>query len=159
MCEREGVTDFQITIAGHKIAVPFVQDNPGQYHLLIMTNSDTDLPPVRDYVKSLLWLQFDDVLWEFSNYVMPRREHVEQALEWAGDKNPILCSCHAGMSRSAAMAYVIACSRALHPRLALEVLTPIKHYPNELIVKYGADLLKNKSILDEYYKWINESVL
>ena len=42
----------------------------------------------------------------------------------------------------------------MHPRLATTILSA-KHYPNTLVVKHGAKILKDDRILDEVYKWLD----
>ena len=102
-------------------------------------------------------LHFDDV-WDEKHeklygFTMPKKEHVQAALEFATDKDSLLVHCWAGCSRSTAMAYVITCMN-VEPTEAIKIFTD-KHCPNPLVVELGAEILGNPEILtvfEEYEK-------
>ena len=105
--------------------------------------------------KSVLKLEFDDVFKRTEGSRAPRAKDISRVLEWAKDKSGITVHCHAGYSRSAAVAYLIECA-ASKPEEAIKVLNYKIHCPNELIVKLGADILGNDSILSTYWEWREE---
>jgi predicted protein tyrosine phosphatase len=100
-------------------------------------------------------LNFDDV-WDIKHemlygYVMPKIEHVKQAIEFAKGKDPLLIHCWAGCSRSTAMAYVIACTE-MEPKEALNIFED-HHCPNPLIVELGAVILDNDEMLEVFIEY------
>ena len=108
---------------------------------------------VKDLAVDFLPLVFHDV-WHKSqikgNIQPPTRTHVNQAMEWAKGKVDILVHCKSGVSRSSSLAYVLACCR-MTPEEALKVLNFKIHYPNQLIVMYGAELLENAAVWDVFF--------
>lgn len=100
--------------------------------------------------KGMISSYFDDV-WlpehEKMGYKLPTKEDVAKILEWAKGKSPMTVHCTGGISRSAAMAYLIACL-SFPPEEAIKVLNPLIHSPNELIVQFGAEILGNPRILE-----------
>ena len=97
--------------------------------------------------RSSLVLYFDDVSWDYQSFgcTPPSEENVREILRWSQGKNRILVHCTAGISRSSASAYIIACSR-MEPQKAIGYLFSDRHYPNDLIVDHGAKLLDNREI-------------
>ena len=70
-----------------------------------------DLPGVER-----LWLEFSDIVEATDGYTLPGAAHLDALIGFAAtwDRlNPLLMHCYAGVSRSTAAAYVVAC--ALHP--------------------------------------------
>jgi predicted protein tyrosine phosphatase len=143
-----------ITIKKFRVALEVLKTDPGTRNLLAITDSDYAMPTiVSSAAKTCLHLQFDDVIVPREGRVLPSESDVKRSIAWAADKRDILVSCHGGISRSSAMAYLIACAREKSPRTAIELLDPSIHLPNELIVKYGAVILGDPEILEEYYKF------
>ncbi|HMA72930.1 MAG TPA: protein tyrosine phosphatase [Xanthobacteraceae bacterium] len=60
-----------------------------------------------------LWLQLHDISMPLDGYVAPQIEHVEELIafvqRWPRDK-PLVMHCYAGVSRSAAAAFVSVCA-------------------------------------------------
>jgi len=82
---------------------------------------------------------------------MPEESHVRQAIEFAADKDKILVHCWAGVSRSSATAFIVACSRGQNPfEAARTLLNPAIHAPNPLVVALGAEILGDPNILKAY---------
>lgn len=102
--------------------------------------------------KGIISCCFDDV-WlpehEKMGYKLPTKEDVAKILEWARGKNPMTVHCTGGISRSSAIAYLIACLRS-SPEEAIKILNPLIHSPNELIVQFGSEILGNPKILEVY---------
>jgi predicted protein tyrosine phosphatase len=134
-----------------------MKENPKEYHLLLITDSDFHEPTdcFQMHAKSCLHLRFDNISCPQERLKHPEAYHVERAIRWSKDKDLIICSCHTGISRSSAMAYVLACFKSINPRSAVNIFLN-KHNPNWLIIKHGSEILNNSAILTEYYKWIEE---
>lgn len=88
-----------------------------------------------------LILEFDDTTFD-KDELAPRREHVEEALAWAKtrDINNTVVACAAGISRSSAMAFLILCQE-MDPSDAFLIWELGHHYPNELVLHYGVEVL------------------
>lgn len=93
-----------------------------------------DVIDIVDNCKDALVLEMDDTITERQG--SPTKELVEKALS----SNFEIVSCRAGISRSSAIAYLLACKRT-SPEEAIQLLLPSKHFPNELILKYGMEIL------------------
>ena len=65
--------------------------------------------------------------------------------------------CAAGVSRSSATAYVIACMTT-PPAKAIYMLNPMLHMPNERIVQYGTEILDNTDIWREFQKGFGDEL-
>lgn len=102
--------------------------------------------------KSIIMEEFDDIESPEDVFIVPEEEHVSRILDWAKDKNNIAVHCTAGVSRSSAIAYLIACSK-MPPSEAIKVLDWNYHSPNDLVILHGIKLLGNYSIYTEYIKW------
>jgi predicted protein tyrosine phosphatase len=84
-------------------------------------------------------LNFHDIVEPLEGFVPPSESHVAEALAFAtADRAPIVVHCYAGVSRSTAMAYAIACARE-PGRCELELASALRRLspsatPNRLIV-------------------------
>ncbi len=108
---------------------------------------------------NLFHLYFDDI-WSpehlFYNYHTLRYGQLLALLKWVSGKNSFIIQCTSGLSRSAAIAYVIGCGR-MKPEEAAKLLDLNKHHPNPFVVKLGAKVLNNPSI--ETYGYSNFTML
>ena len=109
-----------------------------------------------DHYKDIIVEIFDDIEspWKGQKVVMP--EQIAGILKWAKGKDNIVVHCTAGISRSSAMAYLIACTR-IPPSEAVKILKTDSHYPNDLVVYYGAKILEDDSIYKEYSIWLDKA--
>jgi predicted protein tyrosine phosphatase len=93
-----------------------------------------------------LILRFHDLVEPLVGHVHPRDSHVADALAFAAkDDGPIVVHCYAGISRSTAMAFAIACARQPYRDEAeiarlLRTESPMAT-PNRLIVALADDAL------------------
>lgn len=149
------MTPPQIKIRSHHATREVLASAPGRWHVVLITNTGvSELPGFRGLAADLLHLQFDDIVTPQARLIAPSEDHVRRAMEWADGRTPLLVSCTGGVSRSSALAYVLACCREHHPRLAANILTPLHHYPNEAVVRHGAAVLGDRAVLDEYHRWL-----
>jgi predicted protein tyrosine phosphatase len=154
--------DFEIEIRNITGAVEAVLKDKNKWSVVSIRDSVSKKAPVdsfKDLCQGMLPLIFDDVYHpEFhKGSHFPTMEDVKQALDWAKDKTSILVHCHAGISRSSAIAYLIACQR-VGPKEAIKLLNIHNHWPNILIVKFGAILLGDPEIDSVMATWQHDSL-
>ncbi|HVI28905.1 protein tyrosine phosphatase [Hansschlegelia sp.] len=92
-----------------------------------------------------LTLRFHDIVEPTTGHVHPCDNHVAEALAFAAGPDPIVVHCYAGISRSTAMAFAIACAREPSRderdlAAALRRASPMAT-PNRLIVRLADDAL------------------
>jgi predicted protein tyrosine phosphatase len=102
-----------------------------------------------------LHLSFHDIVEARPDLVMPGRETIETILDfgrnWTGD-HPMLIHCWAGISRSSAAAYIMACDR--NPNCEHDLASELRRRapfatPNRLMVALADDLLgRNGAMTD-----------
>jgi predicted protein tyrosine phosphatase len=117
-------------------------------------NNDVD-EMITSVAKNCLCLKFEDIEHERVGYDTVKEEHIEQAVEWAKDKDKLIVACRAGISRSSAMAYIIASSR-VGPEEAVKILNMEIHQPNRLVVALGANVLGSNKINEVLDEWMKE---
>lgn len=109
---------------------------------------------------------FDDVAVTFdgkdeseSKYRFPSKEMVARTLEFAKSitkEDKVLIHCHAGISRSTAMAIATAVQFGLDPERAIKWVEEVRPqlFPNALIIKYADEILEqNGALWEAYEKW------
>lgn len=100
-----------------------------------------------------LHLAFHDIVEARPDFVMPDRESVEAILDFGRSWNrahPMLIHCWAGISRSSAAAYVIACDRS--PGCERDLADELRRRapfatPNRLMVALADDLLGRNGVM------------
>jgi predicted protein tyrosine phosphatase len=148
---------MDILITGHQGALYHVREKPGYYDLLFITSPRMPFgcpgtETILEQGRSGLMLQFDDINGPFPDMTEPRREHVEAALAWSRDKSNFLVACQAGISRSSGMAVVLRASR-MPITEALNILDPMIHHPNQLVVRLGEEVLGVAGLVDAVSEW------
>jgi predicted protein tyrosine phosphatase len=142
---------FQITICGMGDLSGYSRSNVS--HVLSFLDPGSPAPPDFDAFggHERLELRFHDIIDEYPDLLCPRREHIEQLLEFvreAGEQPTqmhMLVHCHAGFSRSPASA--ILALAALRPKLpATEIVEELlrlrRHvWPNLRMIELGDELL------------------
>lgn len=134
-------------ILPHSLALREVLANPKKYTVIFITDPgdpfyNPELHGLIDNAKESLTSQFFDR--EFKGG--PTKEDIQRILDFSKGKDNILCSCHAGRSRSSAIAFLICCCQE-DPSEAIKIFDIKKHDPNILIIKMGAEILNNDRIL------------
>lgn len=144
-----------LQILSHAETIVKLKIAPDELMVICITNEGTPLPDeISQLATEVLHLVFDDTDFEDGKNA-PQQHHVEKALEFAKEREDLIVCCHAGISRSAAMAYVIECSRGVHPAMAVGIWNKQRHYPNRRIVHLGAVVLNDTNVDKYYTKWIN----
>lgn len=137
-----------------------LQQAPKEIAVVCITNRDIPVPPqIKDNASELLHLCFDDLECkrEENNYILPNVDHIKAALAFSKNNEEIIVCCHAGISRSAAIAYLIECTRVKHPALACGIWQKDRHYPNKLIIRLGSELLNDYDVEKFYHKWLTNN--
>jgi len=153
-----------VEIHSHRAASVLLAENPKKYDVILVTNpggrydNEEYLQAIHRFARRLCVLEFDDVEFPRDRHQMPESHHVQSALNFAADKDGLIVTCTAGMSRSAALAYVVACSK-MDPVEAVKVLDPNRHTPNEKVVFLGYDILGHPNMLEAYARFKDEMSL
>jgi len=121
----------------------------GARHVVSLLAREANLSrPASIEPENHLWLQLHDISTPLDGYVAPQTEHLEQLITFVRrwpQETPLVMHCYAGVSRSAAAAFVSVC--ALNPAsdeqaiaAALRRASPTAT-PNIRIVSLADDLL------------------
>ena len=143
-------------ISNHYIAFAHTRLEHGRYSVIFITDEDLlhhgDLwLSINRNAANLIGFTFEDVEFGIN---APTRNDVQLAIEWGRkvkSEDLIVC-CMAGISRSSAIAYCIECTRT-DPEQALNILDKKFHYPNSLIVNYGAKILGKLNMIENIENW------
>jgi predicted protein tyrosine phosphatase len=148
-----------IRIAGHEFALELVKH---EFLSALILNDPGDVyrtvRQIRSIARGSLYLEFFDLSEERKTHRGPIAEDVVHAIEWykkiqRATWNDVVVTCTAGISRSAAMAFVLECVDKT-PQEASQVWNPRLHYPNKLIVRLGAEILSKPDMIkvcDEFW--------
>jgi predicted protein tyrosine phosphatase len=148
----------EIHIGGHAVgsAQRFLSEQPRLFDCLAITDSTATLPEtIRELSREVLHLAFDDITSPFFGFQAPDLARVQEGIAWSAGRERLLIACHAGISRSSALAYLIACTDR-SPREALALLDPGVHSPNARVVRLGAQALGNSAIWQSFVEWCAE---
>lgn len=121
----------------------------GARHVISLLDETTPVPrPPSVRADDHLFIGVNDIVEEIDGMVAPSPEHVSSVLAFAGrwDRtSPLVVHCFAGISRSTACAYILACALAPHrdERAIAEALRKASPSatPNALLVAHGDDHL------------------
>lgn len=139
-----------IHILAHSLAKRFVENHEDAKEfctILISTPGDKtqNIEFIKSHVETLLHIEFDDVEIVRKGALAPTVSDIRNVLEWAREKKKLLVSCSAGVSRSAAIAYLIHCLDK-PPKEAIQHLKIGIHDPNKVVIKLGAEVLNNPEV-------------
>ena len=154
---------MNITIHSEDSAVWEITASPGRWHVISIREGETSLvDKVADLCLSLLKLKFHDI-WlerhaESGRYKLATQDQIREAIDWSKGKDDILVHCAAGVSRSSATAYVIACA-SMSPQEAMDrFINKNFHSPNEHIVRLGSEILAEEEILRVWKKFKDDKL-
>ncbi|MEP7030846.1 MAG: protein-tyrosine phosphatase family protein [Pseudolabrys sp.] len=126
-----------------------VEETKARYIVTLLRLTDRVQRPAHVAEQNHLILAVDDIASPADGYIVPRQEHVERLIAFAGQWDrgaPMVVHCYAGISRSTAAAFTAAC--ALNPkRDEREIAQAIRSasrtaQPNAAIVSIADQLLK-----------------
>ncbi len=152
---------MEVSIMNYRGACSWVPARDNFFDVIYITNynknhDSADAPRViREGARSHIVLEFDDIDFPLNDYVLPLRHDVERALKYAEGKENILVTCPNGITRSAAIAYVIS-AKFIGAVKSIKMLTPLQHHPNRRIVALGGEILQDPSVLKVYNNWLKK---
>ena len=158
---------MNIEIFSAKNAARQVRLESGKWHVISLRtpNKPDQGPPMHNhahFAAAILIRKFDDV-WADKHgklgFQLPSREDVQACFDFVAEHNPenLLVHCDAGVSRSSATAYILACI-SKQPEEAINMLNPMIHMPNELIVKFGTEILGNPDVWRHFQKGFGDEL-
>jgi len=151
---------MNIEIFSAENAAKEVKQHANKWHVISLRDDKygTDHHPMNgldDRTKDIIIKKVDDVSdrkYESWGYKVPEEEDVQDILDWVKKREikNLMVHCWAGVSRSSATAYIVACT-VMPPEEAIKLLNPDIHIPNELIMLHGANILDDREV------WLNYS--
>lgn len=149
---------MDLRIMSHPAACGFLSIHRHEWDVICIVNSDGNAPlQIRTASRLMLPLVFDDIDYPMKGFILPQKDDVQKALEFAADKNRLIVTCQGGMSRSAALGYVILCQR-LGAHNAIKYLIPVRHHPNRRIINLAEELTEDRSIYKHYNEWVQKPI-
>ncbi|MFK4824039.1 tyrosine phosphatase family protein [Paenochrobactrum sp. BZR 588] len=108
-----------------KLAEVIAEHKPQKIITLVSPDAEVSLP-LQLHSDDYLRLNFNDITELRDGYMAPEPEHIHALLDfsrtWSGEK-PLFIHCYAGISRSTAAAYILAC--ALQPKRDAQELADV----------------------------------
>ena len=148
---------MKIAVMSMGLACKTVKSNPKTIDVVSIQNTNrsySDYRTIEQKAKNCHVAKFDDV-WltkhEKRGYKLATRKQIEDILDWVEGKDELIVHCKVGKSRSAAVAYLIAC-KDNDPEVAITILDKNFHIPNEWVVELGAEILGNQRVWDVFAK-------
>lgn len=115
-----------------------------------------DKAPSLSLCRGLVAVEMDDIKEPHDLLQVPTKAEVAKTLSSCKRFDKIAVHCSAGVSRSSAFAYLLAC-QAEGPEKAITYLNENLHWPNSLIVSLGSSILENPEIAKTCAKWKRKS--
>lgn len=143
---------MEIKICNYLSCSFLLENHSKAWSTIVILDSDfqeTDF--LETHSKSSLILKFDDVTTPKFGKRPACIEDLNLALDFSLEVDNLAICCRAGQSRSSALALVMKYSRI--GSLAFSILNPFRHSPNSLVVRLGAEILDDASLLAAYDNW------
>jgi predicted protein tyrosine phosphatase len=145
----------EIHIRGHSVgtAQQFLAERPRAFDTIaILDPAWTLAESVINLSREIFQVVFHDIHRPTRGQKLPDLSSVKKALKWVEGRDKLLIACHAGISRSSALAYVLACTDR-SPQEALELIDPDLHHPNERVVWLGSKVLNQPEVWETFVAW------
>ena len=153
---------MEIIIRDRNQALQEVLDAPKKWAVISIRDPESGEAPIDKAlhaVQNILVLEFSDI-WderhETHGMKLPFGHHVKDALDFAKGKEALLVHCNGGVSRSSAIAFLVACT-LMPPAEAIKMLNKHIHFPNERIVMLGANMMRNREVISVIEKFTVEA--
>lgn len=144
---------MDIVIRSHIAGSFLLESEPQSWDAIVILDAGVKHTEfVAKHARQHLYLIFDDVTKQQAGKRAPNSRDIQNALAFANETQMLLVSCHAGQSRSAALAFVIA-ARYCGTEVAVGLLNPARHTPNPLIVQLGAEHVADPHYLTQFDAW------
>jgi predicted protein tyrosine phosphatase len=142
----------EIEIFGRNSAIGAILWRRKYWHVVSVRDSreHSAVDQFSDLTLGFLPVPMDDI-WEKEKekpglVELPSESVISGVLDWAKGRTPLLFHCGAGVSRSPALAYLVACMR-VRPEVAIGLLNVNRHYPNRHVIEVGARILQDPEIV------------
>jgi predicted protein tyrosine phosphatase len=144
------ITMFTIKITELDLAEIILEGNYPSFYptrtLSLVDDSEYMNENFKPVNSSHLVLYVDDITTPRQGYTLPETKHVELGLkhfENLNDNDRVLIHCHAGVSRSTAMAVLLLVKYGMSPEEAILHIEDVRDclWPNEYIIEIGDKLL------------------
>ena len=126
-----------------------VRAEPKQHKVVVIheIGKFNEVAEIVELCRETIVLEMDDVI--FGRPGAPTKEKVEAGIKSGFE----IVACKFGISRSSAIAYLLESQRT-SPQEAIAILDVNKHYPNQLILKFGIEILGifDKNPIIDFYK-------
>lgn len=101
--------------------------------------------------------ELDSVIIEKASEVLhldgvSNKNDVKEVLNFANENENVIVCCETG-SYSSALAYLIECTE-VNPAMAVNLWIKNQHKPDETVIKFGSEILKNPNVEKYYRKWM-----
>jgi predicted protein tyrosine phosphatase len=144
---------MNIIIRGYLSGSFVLQQEPGVWNVIVILDSGlTHTDFVSENAIKHIYLRFDDVDRHMTGKRLPQLQDLQRALNFARGSSNLMVCCRAGQSRSAAVAFVIACSLKGY-EAAAAMLNPARHSPNSVVVALGAEALGDPLVMQTLHDW------
>lgn len=146
---------MDLIIAGHREAFSILKSESMDVIFISGPNDKyriEDSDKIESLAKDCCTLLFNDVTILKENMFPPKVEHIQETLSFSKGREKILITCQAGISRSSAIAYLVAAQK-LGISAAFECLNPAIHIPNKLIITHGSIVLNEPDMVELMSRW------
>jgi predicted protein tyrosine phosphatase len=144
---------MNIIIRGYLAGSFALQQQPGIWDVIVILDSGlTHTDFVSENALKHVYLRFDDVDRQMTGKRMPQLQDLQRALNFAKGSSNLMVCCRAGQSRSAAVAFVIACSLKGY-EAAVAMLNPARHSPNSFVVALGGQATGDPLVMQTFQDW------
>jgi len=136
------------------------------YWNIVSISAPNEIVDFCGYEKSVCRVHFDDMDKPKEGQVLCTKEHINSVIKYSESiqNEPIMFHCHAGISRSPAMAFLVLLNywknkKIAYPvDIALETLIDFKNihtiYPNRFVMNLGIEILAKDT--DQLINWNRE---
>ena len=116
--------------------------------LVLISSPRYDMSELTKGHNEHLYLKFEDIT-DLDAPTGPKEQDIIDIMEFTKDKERVIFSCQAGISRSSAAALIALCQK-MPITEAVEKLDLAWHHPNQLMVYHASKILKDISIYEIY---------
>ena len=140
-----------------KTVIELLEANPKELDVIFISNPDKPYLidgsyKIPDLAKDFCQILCYDIEFPSSSVELPSRENVQKALDFSANREKLIITCQAGVSRSSAISYIIKASE-VGAEDALKMLSSCTHYPNNIIIEHGSKILNLPEMNNLIREW------